>query len=80
MMPLTQPTFSVIGEQRNTPIYRAALFIAHLYPAGDLLEGAQTTAAHLIAQHRGAVTDAWAFCRHRISKHPFALSLSKGFA
>jgi hypothetical protein len=45
-----------LAQQRHPVIHCAALFLAHLHPAGNLIEGAQTTAAHVIPQRRRAMT------------------------
>lgn len=48
----------LLGERSNAPVDADAFLVGDRRPAGYLLEGAQTAAAHVIAQHRGAVADA----------------------
>jgi len=61
-------------QQRNTLIDAYPFRVADGWPASDLLKRPQTTAAHIIAQHRGAMADAgrfgsdlgrkWRLCLH----------------
>lgn len=53
---------ALVGKERDALVYRAAFLIVHFYPVRDFIEGAQTAAAHVIAQHRGAVADTRTVC------------------
>jgi hypothetical protein len=58
---LNRLVLRLASKYSDTLIHRAPFLVAHRHPPCDLVEGAQTTAAHLIAQHRRAVAHAGRF-------------------
>jgi hypothetical protein len=51
---------AILPQQYDTLIDAYALRVVYGWPTGYFLKSAQTTAAHFVAQHRGAMPDTWA--------------------